>query len=517
MKPPSFRELFLAHSCPIGWALVAEGIPSRGRLWRYAPHIAMFNRHACDMATGAKKKLIVSAPPRHSKSLSMAQWLPAWWLAHHPDQEVAIVSSTSDLAETHSGYARDIMIKHGRRYFGRQVRLGRRASPNGWQIEDHRGRCHAIGVGGTFVGKGAHLMVIDDPIKNAQQAYSSHQRDMLWRWWCNVASTRVNPGGVCLLMNTRWHMDDLTGRLLEADPDGWDVLNLPALAVEDDPLGREPGEALWPEMYDEAWHHDKRRQDPVVFAAQYQGDPTPSDGAIFSRDRFRYAVDRGEYFELLGALGETRQVTKSSCLWFMTCDMALRTSEQNDYTAVCVGAMTPDRELIVADMVRGKWSLTEQWPRIKAIAAAHPRVRYIAVEHRGAGHGVIAAAARDGIALKKLKADTEKRQRAMPASVAYGDGQIYHLRGAHWLEELERELVLFPAGKHDDQVDCLANAWLETTTSASKAVMMSVSPDGEVKTSWEREPDEAPAEPKPKRRPRRGLQRRKNRSEGFWG
>ncbi len=346
-RPPSLEELFLAHSSPVGWAVVAEGIPSQGRLYRYSQHIHMLNAWATSLALAranrehGRKRVLLSCPPRHSKSTTVSQWLPAWWLGHYPNDEVAVVCATTELADEHSGRSRDIMNAHGVRHFGLRVQLGKKAGTN-WRIEDHKGRCHAVGTGGTFVGKGAHLMVVDDPIKDAQQAYSSHQREMLWRWWTNVASTRLNPGGVCLVTATRWHSDDLTGRLLENAPGDWELLNLAALAGEADPLGREPGEALWPEMYDAAHHQAKRRQDPYVFAAQYQGDPTPTDGAVFRRERFRYARDGGDHLELLEPLGgESRRILKDECLWFICCDMANRTSERNDYTVATVFARTP--------------------------------------------------------------------------------------------------------------------------------------------------------------------------------
>jgi len=271
------------------------------------------------------------------------------------------------------------------------------------------------------------------------------------------------------------------------------VLNLPAIAEEADPLGRAVGEALWPEKYPLHELEALREDDPHVFQSQYQGNPVPVSGAIFSRSRFRYARDGGAYFELLGPLGATKRVLKPSCLWFLVADMATRTNQRNDYTAVMVPCVTPDGDMIVVDVVAERWQLGEQWPRVRAIAAAHPHVAFLAAALRGAGHGLVAAAASDGVAVRVLKEDTDKGIRAMPAAVAYEGGRIYHMEGAPWLAAFEEQLVLFPSGRHDDMVDCLAHAWNQTQTEGVEAVMCTMDPDGTTRTSWDRPADPSPA------------------------
>ena len=249
---------------------------SSGGRWQLARHLAAVDRAVMDALAGrAPRLLLVEAPPRHGKSEFISRHLPAWYLGRFPARRVLLASYEAQFARSWGRKARALIEQHGRELFG--VRLAtRQTAAADWQIAGSGGGMVTAGAGGALTGRGADLLIVDDPIKNAEQAASQRLRDKLWDWWQSTASTRLEPGGCAIVMATRWHEDDLTGRLLRQQSVGQPLrrLSLPALAEAGDLLGRSPGEALWPER----WPREvllARRQtlDAYWWAALYQQRP----------------------------------------------------------------------------------------------------------------------------------------------------------------------------------------------------------------------------------------------------
>jgi predicted phage terminase large subunit-like protein len=225
-----------------------------GGRWLPASHLELLDQalvEALDAAAaGRLDGLAVSMPPQHGKSELCSKFLPAWFLGTHPDQRVILVGYEADFAASWGRKARVVLEEYGY-LFGVAVSPCSSAARR-WDIAGREGGMSAAGVGGPITGKGAHLLIIDDPIKNDEEARSASFRQKQWEWWQSVASTRLRPGGLVVLIQTRWHRDDLTGRILDqaaAAGRPWRQIRLTAIAEENDPLGRAPGEALWPEMY----------------------------------------------------------------------------------------------------------------------------------------------------------------------------------------------------------------------------------------------------------------------------
>jgi len=267
-------ERDLLGSSPGMWAL---GV-SEGR-WKSARHLTYLDQaliRAIDEAErGELDGLVVCMPPQHGKSELCSKYLPAWYLGNYPDRRVILTSYEADFAAQWGRKARDLLEQWGW-VFG--IRVARRSSAvHRWDIEGREGGMTTAGVGGPITGRGAHLLVVDDPIKNDEEARSPTMRQKQWDWWQSTASTRLRPRGLMIVVQTRWHRDDLAGRILrEAKTNGqrWREIRLPALAEADDPLGREPGEALWPEVYTR--EHLLRVQSSrtnYYWRAMYQQDP----------------------------------------------------------------------------------------------------------------------------------------------------------------------------------------------------------------------------------------------------
>lgn len=405
-------------------------------------------------------KLMVNMPPRHGKSELITRAAPAWYLTRYPDRRVIVTGYEHDFAADFGADARKYIQDYGKE-FGVEVDPATAAKHN-WSLLNRRGGLKTAGAGGPITGKGGHFIVIDDPVKNSEEADSPTIRENHWKWWQSTVSTRQEPGCVIVCVMTRWHEDDLGGRLLAHEPDNWYVLSLPALAGEADPIGRAPGEALWPERYDEEWLAEQRETaGPRVWSALYQQSPTIEGGNVFRSDKFRYFsaqnTQDGRKFYLHAQNGPVKEVLEDRCKLFYTLDLAATTKTRSDWTVACVFLQTPDKELLLLDVLRVRIEAAEHEAFVDRLRARYPG-GWIGVEKATFGMVLLQMLQRRGIPVRELTPDKDKETRALPAAALIDADRIYFLRGAAWLTEFEAELLHFPYGTHDDQVDCLAYA-----------------------------------------------------------
>lgn len=248
-----------AHLSP---ALMARTVDPNH--WEMARHLAVIDRAITDLVVHHPGEyiLIIQAPPRHGKSQLVSKWLPAWFVGCNPGRHVILTSYGADFARTWGKRAKDLLETHGRQCFGVTLSQDQHAASD-WETSEGGGMMTA-GVGGPILGRGADLFIMDDPLKNAEEAISEQKRESQWEWWQSTAMTRVEPGGSVIVTAQRWHNDDLIGRLIKEAESGEGrpvkVIDLPALALdEDDPLGRGPGEALWPERWPKEVRDDEGR------------------------------------------------------------------------------------------------------------------------------------------------------------------------------------------------------------------------------------------------------------------
>ncbi|MDE2470017.1 MAG: terminase family protein, partial [Bradyrhizobium sp.] len=225
-----------------------------------APHLAVLDEALVDVANGRLRRLAVEMPPRHGKSKLTSQAFPAWFLGSFPDRDLILTSATDELAAGFSMDARDLLAEFGPSIWGVGIRDDMRGR-HAWQTTKG-GTCRAAGVGGAIMGKGCHVLLIDDFFKNVEEALSQTTRESVGKWYASTSETRLEPGGSVVIVATRWHEDDLIGRQLKAMNQGgekWELIRFPAIAEEEDRLGRKPGDALWPERFPIRALEEKRR------------------------------------------------------------------------------------------------------------------------------------------------------------------------------------------------------------------------------------------------------------------
>jgi hypothetical protein len=216
---------------PAGWAHIA----SEGR-WVCAPHLDLLNQKLVNLARGRAQgrggRLIVTIPPRHGKSEMISKYFPGWWLGMFPDDRVILTSYEAEFAATWGKKAQETFRDYAPGTFGLHVDPNTSAASR-WNVQGRNGGMDTAGVGGPLTGKGAHCLIIDDPVKNAEEAASELRRNNAWEWFQSTAYTRIEPGGACVILMTRWHEDDLAGRVIahaQEFGEPWEVIRIPALS-----------------------------------------------------------------------------------------------------------------------------------------------------------------------------------------------------------------------------------------------------------------------------------------------
>jgi predicted phage terminase large subunit-like protein len=438
------------------------------RDWSLPAHIDLIDQLLVRVAAGELKRLIVTVPVRHGKSEMCSRFFPAWLLGMRPSYRVVVAGYGAEFAEEWGEKARNLLSEHGPRFFGVGVSKDSHAKAR-WKVEVAGGGMFALGVGSPLTGRGANVLVIDDPFKNSEEADSPVLREKVWNWYWSTARTRLEPGGAIVILMARWHEDDLIGRLENhpEDVEPWTVVNLPALAEENDALGRRPGDALWPERFSQHELEATRKgMLPRWWSALYQQRPAPEEGILFKRSDFRRYSEtwRGEpnmpgsarYYMLKTDHGE-KKIDAGRCHTFQTVDVAASEKEQADYTVIATWAATPDKDLLLLDVQRQHFELTRVPALLARVNDEWDRCP-IHVESFGHGYGPFQALRRDGRAVAELRPDTDKVRRAEHAVMRYEQHTVYHPISAEWLPAYEHELCTFPNAAHDDQVDVVAYA-----------------------------------------------------------
>jgi len=465
----------IARSSPAGLAMIA----TRGR-YSLPSHLKRLNYELTEIAAGRNDRLIVSIAPRHGKTWTTSVFFPAFLLGTAPDDPVGLASYGANLAEFNSEQARAVIRDWGPTLYG--VRLDpSMGTRNLWRIAGHRGYCLAAGVGGSWTGFGVKTLVLDDPFQGYEDANSPVQREHAHEWYSSVAFTRLEPGGAIVQVATRWHEDDIAGRRIREegtqDQGGrWRVLNLPAIAEANDPIGRPVGAALWPARYDEAQLLEiKTVLGSYYWDALYRGQPTQPGGAVFKQEWFRYFSEYPDVYELrVPSTGQVRRVPKSICRKGLFVDLVASTKTSADYFVIGTIAFTPSNDMLVLDIVRTRVEGPDQLGLIWA-ARERSNASFVGLESAGFQLTALQTAIRSGLPAIELKADTDKFSRALTPAARYEAGTVYHRAGAAWLPDFETELMAFrPAGSaHDDQVDIMGYAarWLIEQSSQGVATM----------------------------------------------
>lgn len=398
---------------------------------------------------GDVQNLAIQCPPQHGKSELISRRLPAFLMLAFPQCSVIAASYAAGLSSMMAGDVRRIMREEAYAGLYGGAPFGPGLVEQAEQFQTRKGGSYySCGVGGGVIGRGYDFGIIDDPIKDAEEAFSPTMRANLWQWYTRVWSNRKRTDRAKeLLIMHRWHEDDLLGRILGLGGD-WRVVNLEALATQDEP-DRRKGEPLWPGRFGLEFLLEQKRRNPNDFEAKYQGRPFAEGGGMFKRKHFRYAERNGS--PDLWKVDTWRNIHDSRR--FLTVDLATSTKDSGDYTVIAAWAAWGD-QLLLLEVLRDRMEGQDILPQVALMLNRH-NAGDAWIEKMGFQTMLIQEGARLGLPVRELRPDKDKQTRAAPLAAAMANGKVWFAPGP-WLPELEHELLSFPAGAHDDQVDALA-------------------------------------------------------------
>jgi predicted phage terminase large subunit-like protein len=398
------------------------------------------------VASGEVDRLAVFMPPGSAKSTYGSIIFPPWFMAGRPEMQVLAASHTTELAERWGRKVRGLIAEHA-------ATLGCSLSPvsnaaGRWQLSNGS-EYFAAGVGAGIAGFRADLAVIDDPLRSREDADSELNRNKQWEWFKGDLSPRLKPGARIVLIQTRWHEDDLAGRILEeAKRTGrtWRVISLPAVAEVDDLLGRKSGEYLWDDSYGygKTLRDAEREQTPRNWSALYQQRPAPETGDYFKEEWLRPYVTAPDRKTLVTYGGSDFAVTANG----------------GDYTVHVVIGIDPEDRPWLLDLWRGQ-TASDVWVETLCDMIGRWKPNGWAFELGQIKSGVgpfLEKRARERKTYTLFENFPTRGDKAVRAQSIRGRVAMLGLQvpaGAKWYPDLRSELLSFPAGKHDDQVDAL--------------------------------------------------------------
>jgi predicted phage terminase large subunit-like protein len=407
--------------------------------YSFAAHHKLLMQALEEVERGEVTRLMVLMPPGSAKSTYASVLFPPWFMGRNPQMSVLGVSNTADLAERFSRRVRNLVaLQEYRNVFEGNGVSADSAAAGSWETLKG-GEFFAAGMGGAIAGRRADLGLIDDPIKTRQEADSERVRQTQWDWYVNDFLTRLKPGARQILIQTRWHEDDLGGRILEREAERWKVIKIPMLATENDPLGRKLNDRLWPE-----WFTDEMvataKMDVRAWNALYQQEPVPDEGDYFKKDNF------SEY----GAHPNGLHVYGCS-------DYAV-TEGDGDFTEHGIFGIDTSGNPFVLDWWRGQKSsdvwieaqcdLIKRWEPLCWFGEAGPIRRAI--------EPFLHKRMMDRQAhcrLEWLPSISDKVIRARSIQALASVKTIAFPKQAPWKADVLKQLLQFPSGKHDDAVD----------------------------------------------------------------
>jgi predicted phage terminase large subunit-like protein len=385
--------------------------------------------------------IALNMPPRHSKSMTITETLPSYYLGQFDEDRIIEISYNDTFARKFGKKNKEKVRQYGKALFNIEIAKDSSAHDE-WSLNNNIGGMISRGVLSGITGQGADLMIIDDPIKNREEADSETHREKIWDEWIDSFSSRLHPGAIVILILTRWHEDDLQGRLLNheyGEPLDWQVYNFPLEAEDNDLLGREPGEPLWPERYSYSFIAERKRY-PSSFNSLYQGRPTSQEGNMLKRDWW-------QYYDVLPHMQKR----------ILSVDATFKDEDDSDFVAIQVWGKT-GANMYLIDSLKARLNFPATLQAIRNMLKKHKGIAGKYVEDKANGPAIISMLNREIGGFIKVNPQGGKVARVNAVSPYIESGNVYLPRNAEWVHDFVEEAASFPKGKNDDQVDAMSQA-----------------------------------------------------------
>lgn len=478
------EELFAEQLNRDNLELARNSILEFTRLTKQDYYVNWHHQLICEkldkFVSGEIKRLIICMPPQNGKSELVSRRLPAFLFGKHPNARIISCSYSADLAQRmNRDVQRIIDTPEYQQIFPevslngsnvRAVQSGYLRNSDIFEIVGHEGVYRSCGIGGGITGMSMDYGIIDDYLKNREEAESKTMRDKIDEWYTDVFASREQGNSSFLITATRWNKDDLVGRLLKRakenpEADQWELINLPALSEEtrgiyDNRDG--PDQPLWPWKYSYEWLIKKKANiNPYSWLSLYQQRPVAVSGNLISEDQFKKCslecfIGTNPMNWVLN-LGETNKYTLSQCKIFQTCDPAASEQTSADYFALGTWAQTPYNELALIDLIHTRMEKPKQLPLMREqFLTWHPSTQWIAT--KGLGISLFQDLRAAGLPVNKIEEESDKVSRFVSACNRISTGTVYFREDLPKLNEYKTELLDFPNGEHDDYVDITSTA-----------------------------------------------------------
>ena len=423
---------------------------TNGRTWkrtRFGNYLAQEVQNFIEADTGnAYDILVIEAPPQHGKSMHITEALPSWCMGKFPEWRVILASYNDETAERFARRNKEKVRNHGAALFN--IQIGRIDRSTEFELEKHAGRLISRGILAGITGNPANLLVIDDPIKNRQEADSPTKRQQVWGEWLNSLKSRLAAGAKVVVIMTPWHEDDLAARLL-ATEQNIRLIRLPVEAELDDPLGREEGEPLGPEIgkgavwlaqFKESYLNDPEGG-PRAWAALYMCSPRVEGGNLVRRDWWKYYDP---------------QEVKAFATEIISVDATFKGGDNNDFVAIEVWAKLGN-DYYCRYALNRHLDFPATLDAIRALRKLFPRARAVLIEDKANGPAIISTLQKEMFCIA-VTPKGGKVARVNAVSAAIESGHVYLPKEQPWVSEFVDQFTAFPAGKHDDMVDSATQA-----------------------------------------------------------
>jgi predicted phage terminase large subunit-like protein len=414
-------------------------------------------------------RLIISMAPQEGKSVRVANDFPVWALTQKPDLRIVTASYGQQLANRNGRAVRNRILTHPE--LGLKI-AGDNGSVSEWTLAGHDGGMFSVGVGAGVTGRPADMLIIDDPIKDRKEADSELQRDTVWDWWTDAASARLAPGAPVVIILTRWHQDDLAGRLVERDPDAnWQVINIPAQADhrpekgEVDLLGREPGEYMvsargrsW-----QQWEQRRKQAGSRTWASLYQGRPSPDSGGVFPAEelwsRYSTPIHTTEYDDAGKLVCKIPGYGRDDHELVQSWDLTFKDTKGSDFVVGQVWLRVGNTAYLL-DQVRERLNFSATCTAMLEISRKWPQAVAKFVEDKANGPAVINALGKQLVGLIPIEPEGSKYARASAISPLTESHNVVLPTAALLpnVDQLLEEAKNFPNSSHDDTIDAMSQA-----------------------------------------------------------
>ena len=422
------------------------------------PALRVLDAAIVDAIEGRAPRLIFTMPPQEGKSQRVSRWTPLWALKRNPDLRIGLVSYADPLARRWGRSVRNLIQDHPE--LGLVVR-GDTGAANEWQLAGYEGGMITAGIASSLTGRPVDLMIIDDPIKGREEADSEIMRENLRDFWAETASPRLNEGAPVIIIQTRWHEDDLAGQRIEDDPDGWRLINIPAQwdgsnkhpktkAEMGDPIGpREIGEYMISARGRTASGWDQRKKDAGSrgWAAVYQGRPAPAEGGILKRAWWRWYDTRRYTMTPAGVC-----TAHGASAVAITVDAAFKDTKGSDFVVMQVWARRGARYWML-DQVRDRLDFPATISTLRALCAKWPQATVKLIEDKANGPAIISSLITEVGGIIPITPRNSKEARTSAVAPIVEAGGVELPRFEPWAHDFVEECAAFPNAAHDDQVD----------------------------------------------------------------